>query len=41
MKGQIFTIFLVGAALFLLDVYLAGGFAAAFKKASAATKKKD
>ena len=39
MKGQFFTILLVGIILFGLDVYLAGGLATAFKKRSRPLKK--
>ncbi|NNU34021.1 hypothetical protein HK413_07380 [Mucilaginibacter sp. S1162] len=32
MQSQLFTIIVVGAVIFAADMYLAGGFAAAFKK---------
>jgi predicted MPP superfamily phosphohydrolase/uncharacterized membrane protein len=39
MQGQLFTIILVGAVIFAVDMYLAGGFAAAFKKRPLRTQK--
>jgi len=39
MQGQLFTLILIGIGLFLIDLYLANGFSAAFKRLSVPNRK--